>query len=117
MRSTAVSTRRRIASITVVSYVPVEETAADSIAAIIDHVAIHSDAQTVAVLKQALMLNCMTENKARLYSKYKRARKVRLTITLDEIPSARGFKKRYKKKLTLVEPHVNSLTEQVEDNT
>lgn len=91
------TTTRRIASITVSSYVPLEESAADTLESILGSLDL-AKTRSVEEIKKIIGTNCIDEKKARMYSKYKRARKVRLSIILEEIPPARGFKKRYKKK-------------------
>lgn len=106
---------RRLASITVSSYVPLEESAVDTLVSILAELNF-AKAGCLEEVKVAIAASCIDEKKARKYSKYKRARKVRLSIKLEEIPPARGFKKRKRKSL-LLDSHVDSLPEQVEDNS
>ena len=96
------TTTRRIASITVSSYVPLEENAADTLGSILGALDL-TKTRSVEEIKKIIGTNCIDEKKARMYSKYKRARKVRLSIMLEEIPPARGFKKRYKTKVPFAE--------------
>lgn len=111
------TTTRRLASITVMSYVPLEESAVDTLVSILAELSF-AKADSVEEAKKVIAASCINEKKARMYSKYKRARKVRLSIVLEEIPPARGFKKRSRKPSPLLlDAHVDSFSEQVEDNS
>lgn len=96
------TTTRRLSSITVMSYVPIEESAVDTLVSILAELNF-AKVGSLEEAKVAIAARCIYEDKARRYSKYKRARKVRLSIVLEEIPPARGFKKRHKKKVLLSE--------------
>lgn len=85
--------RRKTSTITVMSYIPLEEEPHDTLRYIFEDVKLDF-VKSISGVKSALLSNCVNEKEARAHSKYGRARKVRLSLILEELPHRRGFRKR-----------------------